>query len=72
MTTPPQPDAPRCLYCERTDREVTLIALQYHGTGWWICPQHLPLLIHKPAALEEHLPGAAAFGDAEHHHHQDG
>lgn len=42
---------PHCLYCERESDEVPLIALIFRGLEMWICPQHLPILIHKPAQL---------------------
>ncbi len=49
---------PRCLQCERTGDEVPLMKLQYRGDELWICPQHLPLLIHSPIKLVGRLPGA--------------
>lgn len=51
-------DAQKCLYCERTASQVPLIALRFGGQDLWICPQHLPILIHKPEQLAEKLPGA--------------
>ncbi len=48
---------PYCLYCERTSEEVPLIRLYFRGREYWICPQHFPLLIHKPAELADKLPG---------------
>ncbi len=51
----------KCLVCERSSAEVPLIALRYRGEALWICPQHLPILIHKPAQLADKLPGAENF-----------
>jgi hypothetical protein len=48
---------PLCIYCDRTSNEVPLIAIQYRGKEFWICPQHLPVLIHQPARLAGKLPG---------------
>ena len=48
---------PGCLYCERNSDEVPLIALRFHGKEFWICPQHLPILIHEPSQLADKLPG---------------
>jgi hypothetical protein len=31
--------------------------VRYQGREFWICPQHLPILIHKPALLADRLPG---------------
>jgi hypothetical protein len=59
---------PICIQCERTSDEVPLILMRYSGSEFWICPQHLPILIHKPAQLADKLPGAASFGPSEHHH----
>jgi hypothetical protein len=48
---------PHCLVCERTEQTTPLLQLTYQGKTYWICPQHLPTLIHKPAQLAEKLPG---------------
>lgn len=55
-----------CLVCERTSEDIPLISFQYKGSGRFICPQHLPILIHDPAKLAEVLPGAEGFSPAEH------
>lgn len=47
-----------CLYCRRSAEEVPLLALQHRGEQFWICPTHLPLLIHHPEKLADRLPGA--------------
>lgn len=60
---------PYCLYCERTEDEVPLIPLTYHSGQAWICPAHLPILIHKPSQLADKLPGAEDFGPPEGHEH---
>jgi hypothetical protein len=38
----------------------------YQGSSHWICPQHLPLLIHDPARLAGKLDGAESMEPAEH------
>lgn len=58
----------RCLACEQTSDEVPLINVQYRGQEFWICPQHLPILIHKPAQLAGRLPGAEKLDAAPHEH----
>lgn len=58
-----------CLYCQRSSDQVPLIALHYQETRAWICPQHLPILIHKPAQLAGKLPGAANLSPPEGHGH---
>ncbi len=47
-----------CLYCERDQNTVPLILIKYQNEDWWICPPHLPLLIHQPHKLVGKLPGA--------------
>ncbi|UCD97381.1 MAG: hypothetical protein JSV42_10405 [Chloroflexota bacterium] len=59
-----------CLYCERDSQQVPLIALAYQDKDLWICPQHLPILIHSPAKLADKLPGLANLPPAEEHHHR--
>ncbi len=59
----------KCLYCERTSDEAPIIVFQYLDSEYGICPQHLPILIHKPAQLSEKLPGAETFGPSEGHNH---
>jgi hypothetical protein len=57
-----------CLNCEVSENDKTLLVLTYKEETLFICPQCLPLLIHKPEKLSEKLPGAETFGDAAHHH----
>lgn len=59
----------KCLYCERDAGQVPLLALRYGKQALWICPQHLPILIHKPEQLADKLPGAVFLGGAESHSH---
>ena len=44
-------DEPRCLNCGRTGDVVPLISLRYLQKEHSICPQCLPILIHKPERL---------------------
>ncbi len=55
-----------CLACQRGSDETPLIALQYRQSRLWICPQHLPVLIHDPAQLIGKLPGAEKLRPADH------
>ena len=59
-----------CLVCERTDQQVPLIQLQYRDNAYWICPQHLPVLIHNPEQLIGKLPGAEHLAPHEHDHNE--
>ena len=53
-----------CLVCKRNDEEVPLIDLSYKGSKLWICPQHIPVLIHDPGKLTGTLPGAEGLEPA--------
>jgi len=57
-----------CLECNRTSDQVPLIKIEFQDKPLWICPQHLPILIHKPEKLAEKLPGAS-FAPTEPHNH---
>ncbi|MEN6409763.1 MAG: hypothetical protein ABFD44_08640 [Anaerolineaceae bacterium] len=48
----------KCLVCERTSQEIPLLTLDYQDQHYFICPEHFPILIHKPSLLVGKLPGA--------------
>jgi len=48
----------KCIACGQSKEEIPLLALVYKEEQYWICPQHLPLLIHHPDELIGKLPGA--------------
>jgi len=50
-----------CLVCHRTDEEIPLVELSYKGGKLWICPQHIPVLIHNPQELVGKIQGAETF-----------
>jgi len=56
-----------CVACDRGSEETPLIRLEYRGAEFWICPQHLPVLIHDPTRLAGRLAGAADMKPADHH-----
>lgn len=56
-----------CLACKRDSNATPLVQLAYRETTIWICPQHLPMLIHDPASLVGVLPGAENLSPADHH-----
>jgi len=56
-----------CIVCEQSDQRVPLLPFQYQGEQHWICPQHLPILIHNPSQLADKLPGFELLGFAEGH-----
>jgi hypothetical protein len=50
-----------CLVCKQTEKQVPLTRFDYQETSFWICPQHIPVLIHDPQKLVALLPGAEGF-----------
>lgn len=58
---------PVCIACEADSEQVPLMPFLYKGREYHICPQHLPLLIHKPAQLADRLPGLEQLGPSEGH-----
>jgi hypothetical protein len=61
------PTAKVCLVCARSEQETPLVELHSRGQRLYICPQHLPVLIHDPGRLVGRLPGAEALRPADHH-----
>ena len=58
-----------CLNCGASEQEKSLLTIKYQSSEIYICPQCLPVLIHKPASLGDKLPGAENFGAPVEHHH---
>lgn len=56
-----------CVVCQRGSDETPLLRLTYRDAGFWICPQHLPVLIHDPGQLIGKLAGAENLKPADHH-----
>lgn len=57
----------KCLACSRDSSSIPLLSLEYQGEQLWICPQHLPVLIHDPTQLIGKLAGAEHMRPADHH-----
>jgi hypothetical protein len=62
-----EPTKKACLACQRGEQETPLVCLDYKDERFWICPQHLPILIHDPAQLIGQLPGAENLKPADTH-----
>ncbi|MFY0652605.1 MAG: hypothetical protein JXQ96_11255 [Cyclobacteriaceae bacterium] len=56
----------QCVFCERGSHIVPLISIEFQEQQLYICPQHMPVLIHNPAELVGKLPGAENLDPAEH------
>jgi len=48
---------PACLHCQRTSDQIPLVHLVFADRDYYICPEHLPILIHEPQKLAGKLPG---------------
>lgn len=48
----------KCIACDKTVDKSPLIPFDFKDSHYWICPQHMPLIIHKPEQLAGRLPGA--------------
>lgn len=57
-----------CLNCKKTEQEIPLLRMRYQQADVFICPQCLPVLIHKPANLREKLPGLENVQPPQHEH----
>jgi hypothetical protein len=57
-----------CLNCGRKADEIPLLTLEYRDATYHLCPQCLPVLIHKPQNLAGKLPGAEKFAPANPEH----
>lgn len=55
----------KCLHCEQDSNAVPLLKMEFRGQDYWICPKHVPLLIHKPEELVGQLPGAESMQAAD-------
>ncbi len=47
-----------CLVCEQSQSQVPLIQFNYKDMEYYVCPEHLPIMIHSPQKLIGLLPGA--------------
>ncbi|MFZ6029993.1 MAG: hypothetical protein ACOYYS_19945 [Chloroflexota bacterium] len=59
---------PSCLVCQQTNATLPLIPLVYGDEHYYICPSHLPILIHQPQRLVGMLPGSENLEAHEHDH----
>ncbi len=47
-----------CLVCKAASTEIPVTKFYYQESEFYICPQHIPILIHNPQELVGLLPGA--------------
>lgn len=48
----------KCLVCKKPHTEIPVTKFYYQESEFYICPQHIPILIHNPQELIGLLPGA--------------
>ena len=58
-----------CLNCNRTEGEYPLLKLTYQEKELFICPQCLPILIHKPQNLVGKIPYFTPPANSQPHEH---
>ncbi len=51
-------EAKACLVCKKSAKEIPVTKFYYQESEFYICPQHIPILIHNPQELIGLLPGA--------------
>jgi hypothetical protein len=56
----------KCLNCEVNEDEKPLLAIRYQNEQLFICPQCLPILIHKPSNLAEKIHNVQKIQPSEH------
>ncbi len=51
----------KCLLCQADDTKTILVNMSYKDNSIWMCPAHLPTLIHSPQKLVGIIEGAEDF-----------
>ena len=47
----------QCIVCQASENDVPILDFKFKGKKYYICSQHIPVLIHKAQALETVIPG---------------
>lgn len=50
-----------CLVCKKSSNEIPVTKFYYKESEFYICPQHMPTIIHKPEELVGLIDGADTF-----------
>ncbi len=50
-----------CLVCKKTSTEIPVTKFYYQESEFYICPQHMPVIIHNPKELIGLIDGADNF-----------
>jgi hypothetical protein len=57
-----------CLNCGSSEMDRPLLTLKFQEKDVYICPECMPIMIHKPQQLVEKLPEMKPWGPASHDH----
>ena len=58
-----------CLNCGTSEQQRPLLTLKFQGKEHYLCPQCMPIMIHKPHQLADKLPGFQPPGPPAAHDH---
>ena len=58
-----------CLNCGASAQEKPLLTLKFQGNTLYICPQCMPILIHKSYELVDKIPGLRPSDPPSDHNH---
>jgi len=50
-----------CLVCKKSSAEIPVTKFYYQESEFYICPQHMPVIIHNPQQLIGLIDGADSF-----------
>jgi len=50
-----------CLVCKKASTEIPVTKFYYQDSEFYICPQHMPTIIHNPQELIGFIDGADEF-----------
>ena len=62
-----QTAAKACVMCGRGPAVTPVLRFEFRDAAFWICPQHLPVLIHDPSQLVGRLAGAESLTPSDFH-----
>jgi galactose-1-phosphate uridylyltransferase len=51
----------KCILCDKSHNETPVTKFEYRNSEFYICPKHIPVLIHDPQKLTGLLPDAENF-----------
>ncbi|MEZ4907338.1 MAG: hypothetical protein R2771_06800 [Saprospiraceae bacterium] len=52
-----------CIICNKNSETIPLMKFTFKGSDYYICSQHVPVLIHNSEQLANILPGMGKIND---------